>query len=43
MQNTGLGAMGYERIWMGRREKEFAVRFKNLKSILGYIYKMYYI
>lgn len=32
MQNTGLGAMGYGRMWIGRREKEFAARLKNLKS-----------
>lgn len=42
MQNTVLGAMGYERMWMGRKEKEFAIRLKNLKLILGYIDKMYY-
>lgn len=49
MQNIGLGAIGYERIWMGRKEKncsqiqEFEVKKKkNLKSTLGYISEMYY-
>lgn len=32
MQNTGLGAMGYGRKHVERREKELAVRLKDLKS-----------